>query len=748
MWLPSSESTSPSPGDALSGGSVSGPTNAVPVQYTSPSRVIVPSGVSSPAAPEAPATTTDPSLGALMRALRRRWLVGLFCGTIAAAAAVWAIMLTMPPTYTARTLIYVSAERPSVLADSGNGPDFANYQKTQLAMIKSRLVLNSALKDPAIQKLGSARKGEETVSWLEQNLQADQKLAPEIIQINLRGDDPAELAALVTAVRDAYLREVLNRDYYERADRLNRMNKLSAGYTDTAEKKQQAMLKCATSLGACDPQVLRLKHEFATAQLQSLQAELVQLQAQQRRTELEASLGATDETPPPGLVESTLDEQLKTDAVGQRIQNQIDQLEEEIARYKSVAISAEKTPGYARRLQELEGAYKAQSDRRAELQKGALERARRQLQRTREANAGSQKQRLGIIKGLIAWITTEVEARSKEVESLTRGMVEMNRLRDDLNQTEGTTRKLAERIEATQIELQAPPRARAMEDATLFYTQEPSKRLKKMVFPALGAFMVVLLGVAWLEFRSGRVNHADEVSQRLSRTSVYALPAVSSRVLRRLQRPKGSQAVQHHQALTNAVDTARLLLLPPAEVESGRLLLVSSARQTEGEDALAVHLALSCARAGARTLIVDADLRNPRLHRWFGLPEEPGFAELLLDELAPRAAIRPRPVEGLNVLTAGKGKAMALAALESQRLPTLFQWLKQEYDYVIVLAPPVLAVPDALTLGRYCDGTLLSIRRDVTQLPAVDAACERLRHLNIPMLGAVVSETTDRDVRC
>ena len=118
---------------------------------------------------------------------------------------------------------------------------------------------------------------------------------------------------------------------------------------------------------------------------------------------------------------------------------------------------------------------------------------------------------------------------------------------------------------------------------------------------------------------------------------------------------------------------------------------------------------------------MDGDLRNPCVHRLFGLPQEPGFIELLRSEARLEEAIRPTCVEGLWILTSGQYKSGAAQELSQDRCRDLFRQFGEQYDCVVLDSPPVLPVVDPLVLGRYVDGVILSVLHNVSQLPLVSA---------------------------
>jgi len=115
------------------------------------------------------------------------------------------------------------------------------------------------------------------------------------------------------------------------------------------------------------------------------------------------------------------------------------------------------------------------------------------------------------------------------------------------------------------------------------------------------------------------------------------------------------------------------------------------------------------------------------------------MSEVLRGEADLDAVIRPTSVDDLWMITAGSSDSRALQMLAHESVRTLFDRLKGRFDFLVVDTSPVLPVPDALLIGQHLDAAVCSILRDVSQVPRVFAAHERLQTLGIRILGAVLA---------
>jgi succinoglycan biosynthesis transport protein ExoP len=167
--------------------------------------------------------------------------------------------------------------------------------------------------------------------------------------------------------------------------------------------------------------------------------------------------------------------------------------------------------------------------------------------------------------------------------------------------------------------------------------------------------------------------------------------------------------------------------------------MVTSAVEGEGKTTLAGHLASSLARAGRKTLLVDADLRQPAVHQLFELPLQPGFSEVLLGEVEVADSVQATTLDGLSVVTAGQWDRDVILSLARDGVEGIFEKLREEFDFIIVDSHPVLPATDSLLIGQQSDAVILSVMQRVSQMPRVYGAAQRLTALKIRVLGAVVN---------
>ncbi len=167
--------------------------------------------------------------------------------------------------------------------------------------------------------------------------------------------------------------------------------------------------------------------------------------------------------------------------------------------------------------------------------------------------------------------------------------------------------------------------------------------------------------------------------------------------------------------------------------------MVSSATGGEGKTTLATQLALSLARTGRRTVLVDFDLRRPSFDEMFGMPLSPGVSEVLRHESDPSDLVHPVAADNLAVVTAGRWDRQALASLSNGSVDALFRQLREDFDFVVVDTSPILPVADARFVSQYVDTVVLSVFRDVSEAAKIQAACDILAAFGVQSVEAVVT---------
>lgn len=242
------------------------------------------------------------------------------------------------------------------------------------------------------------------------------------------------------------------------------------------------------------------------------------------------------------------------------------------------------------------------------------------------------------------------------------------------------------------------------------------ERSLKRVIKIVGAFGIFGVGLVFAlayfrEWLDTRVKTIDELCKLSTAQLLGTIPKfVSSRDADRLAGESGLSPalVYYHRPGSREAEAFRTIrtTLFHGFREKDQILLVSSAEPGDGKSTVVANTALAMAQAGKRVLLIDCDLRRPTQHQLFGVEQEIGLTDVLLNEIEWRNALRATPVESLSLMTAGLCPENPAELLSVAGLTDLFSEMKEEYDLIILDSPPVLAVSDPTIVAAHVDGVV------------------------------------------
>jgi len=170
-------------------------------------------------------------------------------------------------------------------------------------------------------------------------------------------------------------------------------------------------------------------------------------------------------------------------------------------------------------------------------------------------------------------------------------------------------------------------------------------------------------------------------------------------------------------------------------------ILITSATPQDGKTTVAANLAVVMAQGEKKTLLLDADLRRPRIHQVFGLFNRAGLTDLFVRALEfPGDISQAVEVPGLSVITSGHLPPNPAELMSSQRMCQILNGINGTYDFIVIDTPPVLAVTDAVALSQAMDGVILVAKPGVTKLSAFKQTVEQMQAVGARLLGVVLNE--------
>ena len=170
-------------------------------------------------------------------------------------------------------------------------------------------------------------------------------------------------------------------------------------------------------------------------------------------------------------------------------------------------------------------------------------------------------------------------------------------------------------------------------------------------------------------------------------------------------------------------------------------IIVTSAVPGDGKTTTCLNTAITFAQTGARVIIIDCDLRKPRIHKYLGLDRKNGLSGVLSGFIKVEEAINKQVRGTLDCITSGPLPPNPAELLASERMGALLDKLSAEYDYIFLDTPPVTVVTDACTMSKFVSGVVLVVRHNYTQHQGVADAVEKLNFADAKILGFAMNDS-------
>lgn len=181
--------------------------------------------------------------------------------------------------------------------------------------------------------------------------------------------------------------------------------------------------------------------------------------------------------------------------------------------------------------------------------------------------------------------------------------------------------------------------------------------------------------------------------------------------------------------------------------EGCKVIVVTSSMQGEGKSITAVNMAISYAMADQKVLLIDCDLRRPKLARLLQMGSKVGMSNLIVNPKLLDEAIKHTQITGLDVILSGNVPPNPSELLGSARMDALLAQLKEHYDYIFLDSPPVNMVTDAVVLAPKSDGVIFLVRAGTSERGAVIHAVEQLEYAKAKILGFVLNGVDTQNTR-
>lgn len=670
-----------------------------------------------PNAPQLPATFDLRDLFRILSA--QRWLIVATVAVVLVATGL--LTFTATPYYRAKVRVLIERHNSNPTSfqeiyQLGTATD--DYYSTQHKILESRAVAEAALESMTAEDRASYTKtpGSDPVEEFLRLRQILPVPKSRLVDIATDHPDPAVAGRAATALVAAYVKNGLQRLEDASSVALDKLQK-------DAEELQKKVIAAEQAV-----QEFRQKNEIVStsdkqslvaARLEKMTEELAEIE--RARSEAAARLHSADTAVVDASFAGDLPEALDNLVIANCKRALLD------ARSERSQLAQTYKDQHPRLLAIASKIAAVEAQLRQEIQ--AVHRGlQQQLDRT-EARATDVKQRIADqTKALM-----ELEGRTGQYNLL-------------VEEAE-STRKLHDTVLARLKEVQLIHGAEQTNVHTIGSPEisggpvRPNKLLN-LVLALFGGLLLAGCLAFTLDLCDRTLKTEEDVTRLLGLPTLGLVPRLSGK------RPGDGrldqETLDERSALSEAFRTLRTSLAFSGRKKTLRTLAVTSAAPSEGKSLVAINLAVAFARSGKRVLLVDADLRRPRLHKAFALPPGEGFSSVLIGTRELTEVVHRTPVENLHLLPCGVIPPNPVELLGGNGMKPAMDAMFAHYDLVLFDSPPVGVVSDASVIGTMVDHVLFVVRSCRTNRAHARRAVAQLHSTGADVAGSVVNNSDAR----
>ena len=186
-----------------------------------------------------------------------------------------------------------------------------------------------------------------------------------------------------------------------------------------------------------------------------------------------------------------------------------------------------------------------------------------------------------------------------------------------------------------------------------------------------------------------------------------------------------------------AARTNIMFSLPKSD--KGKIIVISSSEPAEGKTTTAINLAYTFSCTDSKVILIDCDLRKPRVHRYLKEKKDIGISNVLCGFCTLDEAIKKNVKGSLDCITVGETPANSTELLMSDEMNNVLEELSQRYDYIFIVTPPIVLVTDAIILAKKSSGMIIVARQDYSSYDMLDKTIEIIKNSNIKLLGFIMN---------
>jgi capsular exopolysaccharide synthesis family protein len=290
----------------------------------------------------------------------------------------------------------------------------------------------------------------------------------------------------------------------------------------------------------------------------------------------------------------------------------------------------------------------------------------------------------------------------------------------------------------------------ALQETNNIYKLDPAILPVKPIYPRvklnimLAGVIGLLLGVALaflLEFLDNTFKSQEDVERLLNVPFLGIIPSIKPEPGQDNLNLRDNYLVTHPKSnVAESCRTIRTNLLFMSPENPAKRLLVTSASPQEGKSTVCINLGVTMAQSGSKVVMLDTDMRRPRLHRSYRIKGGFGLTTAILGEASLDKVLHPSEVPGLDIIPCGPIPPNPTELFHTERFQKIVEELSERYDRVLFDSPPVLMVADPLILSNIMDGVIIVVKSAQTSSEMARRAVRQLTNVNAHLLGAVIND--------
>ena len=530
-----------------------------------------------------------------------------------------------------------------------------------------------------------------------------------VLELSVESGDPKKAARLANAYADIYIEEQLEAKYQATERATEWLNGKVQDLKQKVQAAEQAVAKYKKEAGL----VQSGKTTVTSQQLSELNSELIL--AQTKRAEKEARLNQ---------IQRLIDRGGINEAAKVLDSSLIDKLRSQRAELN-------------RQLAELSTEYGSKHPRMVNL-RAEIEDVNEQIQAEVQKILQNVRNEVEVARTRERTLQDKVQRLENQTASLNTKEVQLRQLEREAEANRALYQRFLSRLKETTAQegIQKPDARIISEAAVPSVPSYPNSR--NTVLAATMLSLMAGVGFAFLlEKLDNAYRSAEQTEAALGLPNLALVPLLKGRKKR--NRPSEQVKERPQSAFAEAIRSLHTGILLSDVDDPPKIVAVTSALPREGKTSISVALARSAALSGNRVLLVDADLRQQRLHAELGVEPGHGLVELLSGDGVRSDLVRRDELSGAHYLLAGGRVPSPQELLASNRMKAFLAEMRGHYDLVVLDTPPVLAVSDTLLISRLADRTVFAIGWAVSRRENVQEGVKKLRDAGAQLAGTTLS---------